>query len=160
MVRIGDRFPNVEVMTMTSDGPQQVRTHELLGQGKVVLFAVPGAFTPVCSDFHLPGFVLRAPELRAKGISKLACVSVNDPFVMAAWAEAEEATNDIIMIADPEAQLTAAMGLEADASEFGLGIRSQRYATVLDNGMITQLQVEQHFANHVVSTAEAVLTRL
>lgn len=160
MVCIGDRVPDVEVMTMTSDGPQQVRTYELLGQGEVVLFAVPGAFTPVCSDFHLPGFVLRAPELRSKGISKLACVSVNDPFVMDAWAKAEEATDDIIMIADPEAQFTAAMGLEADASEFGLGTRSQRYAAVLDDGVITQLQVEQHFADHVVSTAETLLTRL
>lgn len=160
MVSIGDRLPGAEVMTMTSAGPQNVRAAELLRQGKAVLFGVPGAFTPVCSDFHLPGFVLRAAELRAKGIGKIACVSVNDPFVMAAWAEAEEATDDIIMLADPGAQFAAAMGLEVDASEFGLGTRSQRYAVVLDDGVITDLLVEQHFADHVVSTADAVLSRL
>lgn len=160
MVYIGERFPDVKVMTMTSDGPKEVQTNYLLGKGRVILFAVPGAFTPVCSDYHLPGFVLRAPEFRAKGISKIACVSVNDPFVMEAWAKAMEATDDVIMLADVTGQLTSAMGLEADANEFGLGIRSHRYVVVLDDGVITHLQVEQHFTDHVVSTAEAILNQL
>jgi peroxiredoxin len=120
MVSIGDHVPDIQVMIMTGDGPQRVQTGALLGQGKAVLFAVPGAFTPVCSDFHLPGFVLRADDLKAKGIDTIACVAVNDPFVMSAWGKAEGANGDIIMLADPDAAFTSAMGMDTDASEFGL----------------------------------------
>ena len=160
MVRIGDQVPDVQVMTMTADGLQRVQTGALLGTGRVVLFAVPGAFTPVCSDFHLPGFVLRADDLKAKGVDTIACVSVNDPFVMGAWGKAEGTNGDIIMLADPDAAFTGAMGMDTDASEFGLGARSQRYAAILQDGRISKLLVEERFVDHSISTADAVLAEL
>lgn len=160
MVSIGDHVPDVQVMTMTADGLQRVQTGALLGSGRVVLFAVPGAFTPVCSDFHLPGFVLRADDLKAKGVDTIACVSVNDPFVMGAWGKAEGTNGDIIMLADPDAAFTNAMGMDTDASEFGLGARSQRYAAILQDGRINKLLVEECFVDHSVSTADAVLAEL
>jgi peroxiredoxin len=160
MVSIGDHVPDVQVMTMTSDGLQRVQTGELLGRGTAVLFAVPGAFTPVCSDFHLPGFVLRAEDLKVKGVDTIACVSVNDPFVMGAWGRAEGTNGDIVMLADPDAAFTSAMGMETDASDFGLGKRSQRYAAIIHDGQIDKLLVEEHFVDHAVSTADAVLTEL
>ena len=160
MVSIGDQVPDVHLMIMTGDGPQRVQTGAVLGQGTAVLFAVPGAFTPVCSDFHLPGFVLRADDLKAKGVDTIACVAVNDPFVMGAWGETEGANGNIIMLADPDAAFTTAMGMDADASEFGLGSRSQRYAAILQDGRINKLLVEKRFVDHTVSTAEAVLAEL
>ncbi len=160
MAIAGDRLPDVQVMTMAPDGPQHVRTHELLGEGRVVLFAVPGAFTPVCSDHHLPGFVFRVPDLKSKGVDLIACLSVNDPFVMAAWGDVHAVGNEILMIGDPEALFTAAMGMEVDASEFGLGDRSQRYAAIVEDGTIIRLAVEDHFAEHLVSGADAVLSHL
>ena len=160
MVRIGDQVPDVQVMTMTADGLQRVQTGALLGTGRVVLFAVPGAFTPVCSDFHLPGFVLRADDLKAKGVDTIACVSVNDPFVMGAWGKAEGTNGEIIMLADPDAAFTGAMGMDTDASEFGLGARSQRYAAILQDGRISKLLVEERFVDHSISTADAVLAEL
>lgn len=110
-IAVGQRIPDVEVMIMTKKGPVTVRTEEALGQGKVVLFAVPGAFTPTCSDYHLPGFVLRAQELRAKGVDKIACVAVNDPFVMDAWAASQNVGNQLVMLADGNGHFTRAMGL-------------------------------------------------
>jgi glutaredoxin/glutathione-dependent peroxiredoxin len=160
MVSIGDHVPDVQVMTMTADGLQRVQTGALLGSGRVVLFAVPGAFTPVCSDFHLPGFVLRVDDLKAKGVDTIACVSVNDPFVMGAWGKAEGTNGDIVMLADPDAAFTSAMGMDTDASEFGLGARSQRYAAILQDGRINKLLVEERFVDHAVSTADAVLAEL
>ena len=160
MVSIGDQVPDVQLMIMTGDGPQRVRTGAVLGQGTAVLFAVPGAFTPVCSDFHLPGFVLRADDLKAKGVDTIACVAVNDPFVMGAWGETEGANGNIIMLADPDAAFSNAMGMDTDASEFGLGSRSQRYAAILQDGRINKLLVEKRFVDHTVSTAEAVLAEL
>ena len=160
MVSIGDQVPDVHLMIMTGDGPQRVQTGAVLGQGTAVLFAVPGAFTPVCSDFHLPGFVLRADDLKAKGVDTIACVAVNDPFVMGAWGETEGANGNIIMLADPDAAFTNAMGMDTDASEFGLGSRSQRYAAILQGGRINKLLVEKRFVDHTVSTAEAVLAEL
>jgi peroxiredoxin len=160
MVSIGDQVPDVQLMIMTGDGPERVQTGAVLGQGTVVLFAVHGGFTPVCSDFHLPGFVLRADDLKAKGIDTIACVAVNDPFVMGAWGKAAGADGDIIMLADPDAARTSAMGMDTDASEFGLGARSQRYAAILQDGRINKLLVEKRFVDHTVSTAEAVLAEL
>ncbi len=128
---------------MGPDGPQTVRTGEVLGRGKVVLFAVPGAFTPGCSKVHLPGYVEHADELRAKGVDTIACVAVNDPWVMQAWAEAQGATDKgIVMLADGNAEFTRAMGLEFDGAVAGLGVRSQRYAAVIENGVFTSLDVE------------------
>ena len=156
----GDPLPDVSVMTMGTDGPTRVSTKEVLGTGKVVLFGVPGAFTPVCSDYHLPGFVLRADELAAKGVTSIACVSVNDAFVMAAWGDAQGAEPTILMLADAEGSFTSAMGLEVDATPFGLGKRSQRYAAIIEDGVISSLAAEDSFVDHTVSTADGVLAKL
>ncbi|MEY4372037.1 MAG: hypothetical protein RL219_806 [Actinomycetota bacterium] len=141
-VKVGDRIPDVQVHVLGDDGmPKPVNTTEVLGSGKVVLFAVPGAFTPGCSQVHLPGYVKHGAELRAKGVSKIVCISVNDPWVMAAWAKAQGA-DDIVMLADGAGAFTNAMGLALDGSGFGLGMRSQRYAAIINNGVIAELNVE------------------
>lgn len=159
MIAVGDTIPDVALKAVTSEGVEDVRTGELLGSGKAVLFGVPGAFTPVCSDFHLPGFVLKTDDILAKGVDKIFCVSVNDAFVMGAWARSEDAEG-ITMLADDAAAFASAMGLTTDASSFGLGIRSERYAAVIENGVVTSLGVEKEFVDHEVSTAEHVLTTL
>jgi glutaredoxin/glutathione-dependent peroxiredoxin len=142
-ISVGDRLPDAELRTMTPDGPTVVKTGEVLGTGKVVLFAVPGAFTPGCSNIHLPGFVERAEELKAKGVTTIACVAVNDPFVMDAWGKAYGAGDDILLLADGNGAFTAAMGLELDGSGFGLGSRSKRYAAIIEDGVLTSLDVDE-----------------
>lgn len=144
---------------MGPDGPQKVRTGDVLGTGKVVLFAVPGAFTPGCSKIHLPGYVEHAEELKAKGVSAIACVSVNDPWVMQAWAEAHGAAGSIVMLADGNAEFTKAMGLEFDGAVAGLGVRSQRYAAIVEGGVITSLEVEPG-GGVDVSACSAMLAKL
>ena len=144
---------------MTPEGPKPVSSLEALGKGKVVLFAVPGAFTPTCSDYHLPGFVLRAEELRAKGVDLIACIAVNDPFVMAAWGASQHVGDDVLMLADGSGNFARAAGLELDLSAAGLGTRSRRYAAVLDDGVVTSIAVEEGGALEV-SSAEAVLASL
>ncbi len=158
-IAVGDRIPDVQLMTMSGARPTPVRSGEVLGGGKVVLFAVPGAFTPTCSDYHLPGFVLRADDLRAKGVDTIACVSVNDPFVMDAWGDDRGVGDDILMLADGNGEFTEAMGLQMDGSSFGLGTRSQRYAAVIEDGVVTSLSVESG-PGLDVSSAEAVLANL
>ncbi|MBO0714103.1 MAG: peroxiredoxin [Acidimicrobiales bacterium] len=158
-IAVGDRIPDVEVRAATADGPKPVHTGEVLGKGKVVLFAVPGAFTPTCSDHHLPGFVLRADELKAKGASTIACIAVNDPFVLGAWARDRGVGDSLVMLSDGNGEFTKAMGLELDGSGFGLGMRSQRYAAIIDDGVITSLFVEPGPAVSV-SSAESVLESL
>lgn len=142
-ISVGDRLPDVELRTMTPDGPSIVKSGEVLGTGMVVLFAVPGAFTPGCSNVHLPGFVERAGELKAKGVSTIACVAVNDPFVMDAWGKAHGVGEDILMLADGNGEFTSAMGLELDGSGFGLGRRSKRYAAIVESGVLTSLDVDE-----------------
>ncbi len=142
-ISVGDRLPDAELRTMTPDGPTVVKAGEVLGTGKVVLFAVPGAFTPGCSNIHLPGFVERADELKAKGVSTIACVAVNDPFVMDAWGKAYGVGDDILLLADGNGAFTAAMGLELDGSGFGLGSRSKRYAAIIEDGVLTSLDVDE-----------------
>ena len=146
-------------MTWGAEGPTPVQTGDVLGTGKVVIFAVPGAFTPTCSDFHLPGYVLRAEELRAKGVDKVVCVSVNDPFVMNAWGEQQNVGTDVMMLADGNAEFAQAVGLVMDGSGFGLGTRSQRYAAVLEDGVVTMLNVEPG-GGMTVSGVEEVLAAL
>ncbi|HXX90219.1 MAG TPA: peroxiredoxin [Acidimicrobiales bacterium] len=158
-IAVGDRVPDVEVKTMGPEGPVSVRTGDVLGAGRVVLFAVPGAFTPGCSKIHLPGYVAHAGELRARGVGTIACVSVNDPWVMQAWADAQGVGDAIVMLADGNAEFTRAMGLEWDASGAGLGVRSKRYAAVLDEGVVISLEVEPK-AGVDVSSCESVLARL
>ena len=127
-------------MTSGPDGPTHVQTGEVLGSGKVVLFAVPGAFTPTCSDYHLPSYVIRHDELKAKGVDTVACISVNDPFVMDAWGEDQQVGDTVTMLADGNGEFTKAVGLEMDGSGFGLGTRSQRYAMVIEDGVVTVAQ--------------------
>jgi glutaredoxin/glutathione-dependent peroxiredoxin len=158
-VAVGDRVPDVELMTMTHDGPKKLSSGDALGSGKVVLFAVPGAFTPTCSDHHLPGYVVRTDELRAKGVDTVACISVNDPFVMGAWGDDQRVGDSVLMLADGNGEFAKAMGLEMDGSGFGLGTRSRRYAAVIEDGVVTGLFVEPG-PGLSVSAAESVLSEL
>lgn len=158
-INVGDRIPDVELRIMTPEGPRPVRSAEILGDGKVVLFAVPGAFTPTCSDHHLPGFLLRAEEIRAKGVDTIACISVNDPFVMGAWGRDRGVGDEILMLADGNAEWTKAVGLEFDGTGAGLGLRSRRYAAIIEDGFVTALFVE-HNPGLDVSSAESVLAAL
>jgi len=158
-IAVGDTIPDVEIKTMGPDGPTPIHTGEVLGSGKVVVFAVPGAFTPGCSKIHLPGYVRNAAELKAKGVSVIACVSVNDPWVMAAWAEAQGVGDAIVMLADGNGEFTRAMGLEFDGRGAALGTRSQRYAAVVEDGVVTSLEVEPK-SGVDVSSCENILTKL
>ena len=158
-VSVGDDIPDVELRTMGPDGPVTVRTGDVLGTGRVVLFGVPGAFTPGCSKVHLPGFVQHADELIGKGVTKTACISVNDAWVMDAWGRSQGAQDKILMLADGNGEFTRAMGLEFDATGIGLGIRSQRYAAVIEDGVIARLDVER-VPGVDVSSCEAVLSHL
>ncbi|AEA22553.1 Redoxin domain protein [Pseudonocardia dioxanivorans CB1190] len=156
----GDTIPDVTLRTMTQDGPAPVASREALGTGTVVLFGVPGAFTPACSDRHLPEYVLRADELRAKGVDTVACVSVNDAFVMDAWGRSREVGDSVVMLADGNGDFTRAVGLELDATGLGLGLRSKRYAAVLRDGVVQDIWVEAVPSDVVVSSADAVLKSL
>jgi len=156
---VGDKIPSVKLKTMTADGMSEVDTADYFAGKKVVMFAVPGAFTPTCSAKHLPGFVEKAADLKAKGVDEIACISVNDAFVMDAWAKSQNAGSSVTLLADGNGEFTSAMGLEMDGSGFGLGTRSQRYALVAENGTITTLNIEQPGAFDV-SSAEAVMAAL
>jgi peroxiredoxin len=158
-IAIGTSIPDVEIRTMGADGPQPVRTGEALGTGKVVLFGVPGAFTPGCSRVHLPGYVENYDAVKAKGVDVVACVSVNDPWVMQAWADSQGVEGRILMLADGNGEFTKAMGLETDLSVAGLGVRSQRYAAVIEDGIVTSLEVEPK-PGVDVSSCQAMLERL
>lgn len=158
-IQVGDKVPDISVKLMKDGTPETVQTGDVLGTGKVVLFAVPGAFTPGCSKIHLPGYVQRGAELKAKGIDTIACVSVNDPWVMEAWGESQGVGGEIVMLADGSGEFTKAMGLELDVTAAGLGIRSQRYAAVIEDGVITELDVEAGGAIDV-STCENILSKV
>lgn len=158
-ITVGETIPDVQLHTMTTEGPKPTSSSQALGRGKVVLFAVPGAFTPTCSDHHLPGFVVRAAEIKARGVETIACLSVNDPFVMGAWGRDQQIGDQILMLADGNGDFTRAVGLELDGSGFGLGQRSQRYAAILEEGVVKSLFVEPS-AGLDVSSAEAVLSAL
>jgi glutaredoxin/glutathione-dependent peroxiredoxin len=158
-IAVGDPVPDVELRTLVGRAPQVVRSGEVLGNGRVVLFAVPGAFTPTCSDQHLPGFVRRAADIRQKGVDTIACIAVNDAFVMGAWARDQRVGDAVLMLADGNGDFAGAMGLEADLRGAGLGIRSQRYAAVIDDGVVTALYIEPE-RGLSVSSAESVLAAL
>ncbi len=158
-IKIGDQIPSMKLMTAAADGPKEVSTDDIYGAGKVVTFAVPGAFTPTCSAKHLPGFVEHVADLRAKGVDRIVCMAVNDPFVMGAWAKDQNVGEKIIMLADGSAAFTKALGLELDLVARGLGVRSQRFAMVTENGKVTRLAVEPP-GGFDVSRAEAVLASL
>lgn len=158
-IAVGEKLPDITLKMPSPDGPKSVQSAEVLGTGRVVLFGVPGAFTPTCSDYHLPGYVLRAEDLKAKGVDTIACVAVNDVFVMGAWAAAREVGDTVVMLADGSAEFTKALGLEMDLTGAGLGIRSRRYAMVLQDGVVTELAVEEGPGLNV-SSADAVLAKL
>jgi glutaredoxin/glutathione-dependent peroxiredoxin len=158
-IAVGDKIPDVKVQVVGPEGPAAAQTGELLGHGKVVLFGVPGAFTPTCSDFHLPGYVLRANDLQAKGVDRIVCVAVNDVFVMKAWGEARDVGEKVTLVADGSAVFTKAMGLDIDLTGGGLGIRSKRYAAILQDGVVTDLAVEETLGLDV-SGADKVLAKL
>lgn len=157
-VKVGDRIPDIQVHVLANGMPSPVSTGEVLGTGKVVLFAVPGAFTPGCSMVHLPGYIQHGAELKAKGVDKIVCISVNDPWVMDAWAQSAGA-GDIVMLADGGGAFTQAMGLVLDGSGFGLGIRSQRYSALIENGVVKELNIEAG-AGVDVSACEVMLKKV
>jgi peroxiredoxin len=157
-IKVGDRVPAGTLKTMTKDGPQNVTTDDLFKGKTVVLFSVPGAFTPTCHAKHLPGFVQQAGALKAKGVNTIACLAVNDVFVMDAWAK-QSNSGDILMLADGNADFTKALGLELDASGFGMGTRGKRFALVAKDGVVTHLNVEAA-GEFRVSAADYVLGQL
>ena len=157
-ISVGDQLPDVPLAIATPDGPQPTTSGEFFRGKKVALFAVPGAFTPTCSVRHLPSFVDKAGELKARGVDEIACVSVNDAFVMAAWNRLD-GSPDITMIADGNGELTEALGLSFDGSKFGMGKRSQRYSMIVDDGVVRQLNVEGPGEYHA-SSAETLLDQL
>ena len=160
MAKVGDRIPDVDVRVLNADGaPEVVKTGDVLGSGKVVLFAVPGAFTPGCSKVHLPGYVANADDLKAKGVTTIACVAVNDAWTMGAWAESQGAGDKIVMLADGNGDFAEAMDLVMDGTGIGLGKRSKRYAAVIEDGVITSLDVEEP-GKMEVSTCEAVIQKV
>ncbi|HYM33640.1 MAG TPA: peroxiredoxin [Candidatus Cybelea sp.] len=158
-IKVGDPLPEATLMTLTKDGPTQVKVSEYFKGKKVALFALPGAFTPTCSAKHLPGFVDHAGDLKAKGIDKIACLSVNDAFVMGAWGKAQNATDKVDMLADGNVEFTRKIGLTLDGSRFGLGERSQRYSMIVDNGVVKSLNVEKPGAFEV-SSADFMLKQV
>jgi peroxiredoxin len=159
MIKQGDKIPAMKLMAATPEGPREVDTAALFGTGKVVLFAVPGAFTPTCSAKHLPGFIQHLADFKAKGVDKIVCMAVNDAFVMGAWAKDQKVGDGVVMLADGAGAFTRALGLELDLVARGLGTRSQRFALVTQDGIVTHLAVEEA-GGFDVSRAEAVLATL
>jgi glutaredoxin/glutathione-dependent peroxiredoxin len=157
-IQVGDRLPDVPLAIATADGPKPTTSGEFFAGKRVALFAVPGAFTPTCSARHLPSYVEKADELKGKGVDEIACISVNDPFVMGAWGKAD-GSEDITMLADGNGEFAAAVGLEMDGSKFGLGKRSQRYSMIVDDGVVEQLNVEAP-GEYRASSAEYMLDQL
>jgi peroxiredoxin len=159
-IQVGDRLPSVSLKQLTADGIKDVSVSELTSGKKVVLFAVPGAFTPTCSEKHLPGFVDQADAIRAKGVDAVVCVAVNDPFVMSAWEKARNVGGKIQMLSDGNAELARALGLDFDGSGVGLGTRSKRYAMIVEDGIVKTLLVEDAPAQAEKSSAAAILAAL
>jgi len=158
-IKEGDKIPSGTVTMMTGEGPKPVSTDDLFKGKKVVVFAVPGAFTPTCSAKHLPGFVEKAQEIKAKGINTIACIAVNDAFVMDAWGKSQNTAGKIEMLADGSSKFTDALGLGMDLTDRGLGKRSRRYSMIVDNGVVTKLNLEEGGAFQV-SDAQTILKQL
>jgi len=158
-IQVGDNIPSINLHHKTDAGVVEISTEEIFNNKKVVLFALPGAFTPTCSASHLPGYVIKADELKAKGVDRIVCLSVNDAHVMQAWGEQQNVDDRIMMIADGSGYFTCAVGLELDRSENGMGIRSQRYAMVVNNGVVEMLNLEAPM-KFEVSDADTILNSL
>ena len=158
-IKVGDKVPAVNFRVLTAEGPKELTSDELFKGKKVAFFAVPGAFTPTCSQRHLPGYVDKAAALKAKGVDTIACISVNDAFVMGAWGKDQKTEGKVTMLADGSGDFTRAVDLELDATRNGLGKRSQRYWMLVDNGVVKQLNVEKA-GQFEVSSADAMLKEL
>jgi len=158
-IKVGERMPDGKFKTMTDKGPKDLSTSELFDGKRVVLFSVPGAFTPTCDAKHLPGYLEQAEKFRAKGIDTIACMSVNDVFVMNAWGKASNSAGKVLMLADGNGDYARALGLELDGKGFGMGMRAQRFAIVVDKGMATHVDIEAP-GQFKVSAAEAVLAQI
>ena len=158
-IKIGDSIPEINLTRVTADGPVPIGSSDYFAGRKVALFSVPGAFTPTCSARHLPGFVERADELKAKGIDEIACTAVNDAFVLSAWAQSGEVGDKVTMLADGNGEFVQALGLGMDASKFGMGPRGQRFSMVVNDGKVEQLNVEEPGAFNV-SSADYMIERL
>ncbi len=159
-IKPGDKLPDATLMHLTDAGPAPISTEELFGGKTVALFAVPGAFTPTCSNQHLPGFIEKSEELRAAGVDTIVCMSVNDAFVMGAWGQQQGATGKVMMVGDGNAELTQKMGLSVDSSGFGMGTRSVRFSMIVRDGVLETLNIEQNPGQAVDSGAENLLSQL
>jgi glutaredoxin/glutathione-dependent peroxiredoxin len=158
-IKVGDKIPSVTVRFLTAEGMQSVSSDEFFARKRVAVFGLPGAYTRTCSSRHLPGYVTNADALKKKGIDAVACVSVNDAFVMDAWGKDHGAPGKVVMLGDGSAELTEALGLSIDRTSAGMGIRSQRYSMIVDNGVVTALNIEPS-GEYGVSSAEAMLEKL
>jgi peroxiredoxin len=158
-IKVGEHIPEMTLIQATADGPQPIETADFFGGRKIALFSVPGAFTPTCSARHLPGFVDKAEELKAKGVDEVACVAVNDAFVMAAWAKSAGAEGKVTMLADGNGDFARALGLTMDGSKFGMGQRGSRWSAIVEDGTVSELNVEEPGA-FSVSSAEFLLNQL
>ncbi|MFL5265463.1 MAG: peroxiredoxin [Stellaceae bacterium] len=159
-IKVGDKLPSVTLRQVTSEGPKEISTDEFFRGKKVALFAVPGAFTPACSQRHLPGYVEKATDIKAKGVDEVACVAVNDAAVMTAWGKDQRCEGKVSMLADGSGDLARALGLELDLTKMGLGIRSKRYSMLVDNGVVKSLNVEAQPGQVEASGADAMLRSL
>jgi glutaredoxin/glutathione-dependent peroxiredoxin len=159
-ISVGDRIPDVTLRVVTDTGADPVASGELLGAGRVVLFAVPGAFTPTCSNVHLPSYVETAGELSSAGVDRIVCLAVNDPFVMAAWGASQGVGSEITLVSDGNAEFTDAIGMGVDASRAGMGTRSKRYAMVIEDGVVTTFLPEEDGFSAIVSTGQCVVDAL
>ena len=158
-IKVGDKLPSATFSAGTPEGPRPMSTDDIFAGKKVALFAVPGAFTPTCSAKHLPGFKEHVADFKAKGVDAIACVSVNDAFVMKAWGESQSVGDDILMLGDGNGDFTKAIGLEMDGSKFGMGQRSQRYSMIVEDGVVKELNVEAP-GEYKVSAADYMLAQL
>ena len=159
-IKIKDQIPNTEIFQLVDGEPQKNKLKEVIGNGKIVLFGLPGAFTSTCSKLHLPGFVINADNIKAKGIQNIFCLSVNDPYVMNAWGEVNNTGNKIKMLSDPYLLFTKAIGAEVDRNSKGMGIRSNRYAMIIENLEVVSIQVEKETKQCGLSSAETILEML
>jgi peroxiredoxin len=153
----GTPLPNATLKQMTSDGIKDIEIATLTAGKKVILFGLPGAYTPVCSTSHLPGYVSEADKLKAEGTAEIACISVNDPFVMSAWGEQHGTDGKVLMLSDPAAAFTRSIGMELDLTDFGCGERSQRYSMVVEDGVVQMVNVEKSIFDHGTSSASSLL---
>jgi len=159
-INVGDKLPSVTLRQVTSEGPKEVTSDDFFRGRKVVLFAVPGAFTPACSQRHLPGYVDKAADIKAKGIDEIACVAVNDAAVMGAWGKNQKTEGKVTMLADGSGDFARALGLELDLSKGGLGIRSKRYSMLVEDGVVKKLNIEEAPGKAETSSAETLLKQL